>query len=39
LTLHTVLVSKFSVMLPLVPPPIKSVPAVTPVIVPVPGKI
>ena len=29
--------STFSVTFPLVPPPVRSVPAVTPVIVPVPG--
>src|SRR5271156_301229 len=33
----TFVVSTFTVTVPLVPPPVRSVPAVTPVIVPVPG--
>ena len=33
----TLVVSRFNVTLPLVPPPVRSVPAVTPVIVPVPA--
>src|ERR1022692_4743735 len=33
----TLVVSRFSVTFPLVPPPVRSVPAVTPVIVPVPA--
>src|SRR5277367_3272727 len=33
----TLVVSRLSVTLPLVPPPVRSVPAVTPVIVPVPA--
>src|ERR1035438_2840507 len=35
----TLVVSRFSVTLPLVPPPVRSVPAVTPVIVPVPFEV
>src|ERR1035438_7683980 len=35
----TLVVSRFNVTLPLVPPPVRSVPAVTPVIVPVPFEV
>ena len=35
----TLVVSRFRVTVPLVPPPVRSVPAVTPVIVPVPPSV
>ena len=35
----TFVVSRFSVTVPLTPPPVRSVPAVTPVMVPVPPRV